>query len=102
MEKRFLADRAVIRALKFCTEGMVPLSFTWLHSSAGPDGRLMEHKYSTLEHISTGSLQPKQETRRPSIDAAFHEDWTNHRNWNNRSSQRQDAILPNSPESQQH
>ena len=69
--KRFLADRAVIRALKFCTEGMVPLSFTWLHSSAGADGRLMEHKYSTLEHISTGSFQPKPETRRPSIDSAL-------------------------------
>lgn len=68
--RRFVTDRAVIRALKFCTEGMVPLSFTWLHSSAGSDGRLMEHKQDTLEHGSKPTTEIKHEPRRPVTDIA--------------------------------
>ena len=41
--KVFLTDRAVIRATKFCTDGIVPLAFTWLHPNTGTDGRLIEN-----------------------------------------------------------
>ena len=38
----FLSDRAVIRATKFIRDGIVPLSFSWLHSRVGLDGKLIE------------------------------------------------------------
>ena len=55
-KKAFITDRAVIRATKFYTEGIVPLAFTWLHSSTSTDGRLIESGEDIeIEFVETAS-----------------------------------------------